>query len=468
MHRLDYIFRPRSIAVVGASDNPGKIGFRYVSHIKEGGYPGKIYPLNPRGGDILGMKVYPNLDAIDDAVDMAVILTGAATVPHIMQDCVRKGVKGVVLITAGFSETGEQGKRLETEVLEIARQGGIRVVGPNCLGVVNTGMGLNCTAIPFVPRKKGNMGFISQSGSSLELLFSWTLERGIYFNKVVSSGNEADLKLNDYLDYFADDPEIEVIMLYIEGLDRENGRRFLDLASRTSRKKPIVALKSGRTRAGAEAIKTHTGALGGRPEIYSALFRQCGITEAKTYEALFDYGLAFSGGRLPRGNRVAILGPGGPGVNAADTCEESGVKVGEFSPRTREKLKGMMPGFMAAVKNPLDLSISAAMDQREKFYEALLEDETCDGAIFLTSAIFYMKKFTEIMKRLYAGSSRPLLIGAIMSTVLPEMLESARTLGEAGIPFYPSPERAAGAYAALVRRSDFLRKLNDEGGILEP
>jgi acyl-CoA synthetase (NDP forming) len=461
MRNLDYIFRPESIAIVGASDNPEKIGFRYVSHIKEGGYRGRIYPLNPKGGAILGLKVYPDLDAIEDKVDLAIILTGAATVPPIMQDCLRKGVKGVVLIPAGFSETGEKGEKLEAQILEISRKGGIRVVGPNCLGIVNTGVGLNATAIPFVPLKRGNMGFISQSGSSLELLFSWTLERGIYFNKVVSSGNEADLKLTDYLEYFGNDPEIKVIMLYIEGLDQENGRRFLELASETTRKKPLVALKSGRTSAGGEAIKTHTGALGGRPEIYSAVFRQFGIIEAKTYEELFDYGLAFSAGRIPRGNKAAILGPGGPGVNAADTCEEIGVKVGKFSPRTTDKLKDMLPDFIATAKNPLDLSISATMDKREKFYEALLEDEMSDGAIFLTSAVFYMKKFTEIMKRLYSTSSKPLLIGAIMSTVLPEMLESAKALGEAGIPFYPAPERAARAYSALVTYGRYLNNFKD-------
>ena len=260
------------------------------------------------------------------------------------------------------------------------------------------------------------------------------------------------------------DPEIRVIMLYIEGIGPEEGRKFLELAAETTRKKPIVALKSGRTSAGGEAIRTHTGAIGGRPEIYSAVFRQFGIIEARNYEELFDYGLAFSAGRIPVGNKAAILGPGGPGVNAADTCEESGVRVGKFSSRTTESLKDMLPDFIAAVKNPLDLSISAAMDKREKFYEALLDDEASDGAIFLTSAIFYMKKFTEIMKRLYARTRKPVLIGAIMSTVLPEMLESARALGKAGIPFYPAPERAARAYAALVKYGNYLKKLKDQGG----
>lgn len=461
MNRLDYIFKPNSIAIIGASDNRQKIGFRYVSHIKEGGYRGKIYPINPKGGEILGLKVYPNLDSIEEEVDSVVVLTGAVTVPQVMKDCVRKGVKGAILVTAGFSEIGEEGKRLEAEVLKILRSGGMRAVGPNCLGIANLEIGLNATAIPFLPKEKGPMGIISQSGSTLELIFSWTWERGIYLNKVVSTGNEADLKLTDYFEYFSNDPEIKVIMLYIEGIDEQEGRRFIKLANETTPRKPVVALKAGRTSAGRKAIETHTGAMGGRSEIYSTVFYQCGIIEARSYEELFDFGLAFSAGRIPKGDRVAIMGPGGPGINTADACEEAGIHVTEFSPQTTKKIKEMLPDFVATVKNPLDMTISSSMEQRERVYEALLEDEYYDGAIFLSPAIFHMKRFSEIIPRLYANSSRPLLIGSIISLVLPEMWEGARAFGKAGIPFYPSPERAARAYSALVKYGKYLRSLKN-------
>lgn len=461
MQELERIFCPRSVAIVGATSNPKKYGFQFVNYVKGHGYNGKIYPINPKGGEVLGLKIYPDFDSVDDEVDLAVILTGADTVPKAVQQCAAKGVKGVVIISAGFSESGEEGRRLEGEVVEIARSGGIRIVGPNCLGVVNLEIGLNATACAVVPKQKGSLGFISQSGSSLELLFSLSEERGIYFNKVVSSGNEADLNLVDYLEYFSQDPNINVIMMYIEGIGEENGRKFIELARKTTPHKPVVALKVGRTSIGERAISTHTGALVGKAELYSAAFKQCGIIEAKTYEELFDYGLVFSNGRIPMGDRVAIMGPGGPGISTADTLAEEGGVIPEFSQQTKEKFKQIVPSFMAGLKNPLDITPSFPMDERERLYMTLLGDENTDGAIILTSALFYMKKFSEIIPRIYAKSSKPLLVGSIMSMTLPEIHETAKTLGRVGIPFYPSPERAAKAYLVLVKYAKYLRNVKE-------
>jgi acyl-CoA synthetase (NDP forming) len=458
---LDYIFKPRSIAIIGATSNPRKFGFRFVHYIKEHRYEGKIYPVNPKGGEVLGLKIYPSLDSIDDKVDLAVVLTAGETVPQAIKECGIKGVKGVVVISAGFGELGGEGKRLEEEALRIARSMGIRLVGPNCLGIVNLEIGLNATTCAVVPKDKGSLGFISQSGSSLELLFSLSGERGIYFNKVVSSGNEADLNLVDYLEYFSHDPSINVILMYIEGIGEKNGRRFLELARNTTPQKPVVALKVGRTAVAEMAISTHTGALVGNAGLYSAVFKQSGIIEAKTFEELFDYGLAFSGGRIPTGDRVAIMGPGGPGISAADVSAEEGILIPEFSKQTKEHFKRIVPAFMAGLRNPLDITPSLPMDEREQIYLTLLEDENTDGAIILTSALFYMKKFSEIIPRVYAKSSKPVFVGSIMSMTLPEIQETARVLGKAGIPFYPSPERAAKAYSVIVKYGRYLKMLKE-------
>ena len=459
VNELDYILKPRSVAIIGATSNPKKYGFQFVNYVKGHGFRGKIYPINPKGGEVLGLKMYPDLDSIEDEVDLAVILTAAHTVPQIIQDCARKGVRGVIIITAGFSESGETGRKLEEEVVETARSKGIRIVGPNCLGVVNLELGLNATACAVVPKQKGSLGFISQSGSSLEFLFSLSEERGIYFNKVVSSGNEADLTLVDYFEYFSQDPDTNVIMMYIEGIDEKDGRRFIELAKETTPKKPVVALKVGRTSIGEKAISTHTAALVGNAELYSAVFQQYGIIQAKTFEELFDFGLAFSGGRVPMGDRVAIMGPGGPIISSADVLGEEGASIPEFSRQTVEKFKKIVPSFMVGLKNPLDITPSLPMDERERVYMTLLEDEDTDGAIILTSALFYMKKFSEIIPRVYEKSSKPVVVGSIMSMTLPEIHETAKTLGHAGIPFYPSPERAAKAYSALVRYGEYIKNL---------
>ena len=463
---IDLIFKPKSIAIVGATNNPKKYGYQFVNFVKGQGYTGKIYPINPKGGEVLGLKIYPSLDSIDDEVDLAVILTAADTVPQAIQQCGKKGVKGVIIISAGFSESGRDGKELEEEIVAIARFHGIRIVGPNCLGVVNLEIGLNATACAVVPKQKGSMGFISQSGSSLELLFSLSEERGIYFNKVVSSGNEADLNLIDYFEYFSQDPNINVIMMYIEGIGKKGGQAFIELAKATTPHKPVVALKVGRTAVGERAISTHTGALVGRAELYSAVFKQCGIIEAKTYEELFDYGLAFSAGRIPVGDRVAIMGPGGPGISTADILAEEGVLIPEFSEQTKVNFRQIVPSFMAGLRNPLDITPSFPMDERETLYRMLLEDENTDGAIILTSALFYMKKFSEIIPRVYTQSRKPLLVGSIMSMTVPEIHETAKTLGKVGIPFYPSPERAAKAYSVLMRYGKYVRNLEErkDGG----
>ncbi len=460
MHLLDYIFKPRALAVIGASSNPGKFGFQFIKYVTGHPFSGKIYPVNPSGGEVFGRKIYPDIRSVDGEIDLAIILTPAHTVLETIKQCADKGVKGIILVTAGFGETGKEGKRLEEEVVSLTHSRGIRMVGPNCIGALNLEIGLNASGISVAPTGVGSMGLISQSGSSLEMLFSLSRERSGYFNKAVSCGNQADLTICDYLEYFADDPNINVIMMYIEGIDQKEGRRFIDLARETVPKKPVVVLKVGRSPVATRVISSHTGSMVGSVESYRAVFRQYGIIEALSFEELFDFGLAFSKGRIPQSNRVALLGPGGPTVSGADVLTEDGIELPEFSSETLASINRVSPSFVAGTKNPLDPTPAFPIDKRHHLFRALMNDENTDGAIICTFAAWYMKKFSETIPSIYAESTKPLLLGSIMSMTIPEVYDAAKVVGEAGIPFFPSPERAAKAYAALVRYSCFKRGLN--------
>lgn len=459
---LDFIFRPRSIAVIGATNNPIKLGFQFVSYMKEQGYAGEIYPINPKGGEILGLKIYPSLDLVENEVDLVLILAAADTVPQIIRECAQKGVRGVIITSAGFGESGTDGKKLEEEVIKIAQSRGIRIVGPNCMGIMNLEIGLNAAALSGIPKQKGSLGFISQSGSGLEFLFSLSGERGVYFNKAVSSGNEADLNLVDYFEYFSKDSNINVIMMYIEGIREDIGRKFIALGKETTPRKPVVVLKAGRTSVGERAISTHTGALVGKAELYSAVCKQCGIIEANSFEELFDFGLAFSGGRIPAGNRAAVMGAGGPTISISDVLTQEGIIIPRFSQQTLSRLQVLIPSFVKGLENPLDIPLSLPMDEREKVYKVLLEDENTDGLIIHTAKPFFLKKFSEIICRVYSQSCKPLLVGSILSMAVPELHDAAGTLGKIGVTLYPSPERAAKAYSALVRYRKYLRNVEEQ------
>lgn len=349
---LNHLFYPSSIAVVGASSTPGKWGFAIFSRLISSGTTAKIYPVHRSAPEILGHQAYRNLLEIPGPVDLVVIVVPLESVPTAMQECVDKGVKAAIIITAGFKETGGEGAELESEVLSIARKGGVRFVGPNCNGHFNSAIDLSTTDDAGV--RPGPLALISQSGNFGGYILQRGAERGAGFSKYVSSGNEADLTIEDYLEYLAEDDETKVICAYIEGV--KDGRRFFDLARRITSRKPIVVMKVGRSAEAARAVLSHTGALSGSDAVHDGIFRQCGVIRVDEVDELLDVALALVRQPLPRGRRVGIITVGGGfGVVAADACRRYGLEVPPLKEETIQTLNKYLPPRWSH-SNPVDLA----------------------------------------------------------------------------------------------------------------
>ena len=347
---LDYLFNPRSVAVIGASNAFGKWGFGiFRLLITKGGR--EIYPVNRHAPEVLGVKAYSSVTEIPAPVDCAVIIIPSPEIPAAMEDCVKKGVKAAVIISGGFAETGDEGAKIQREVVEIARRGGIRFVGPNCMGHFNAHADFYTT--PFVPSvKKGPVALISQSGNSGASIVHSGWKVGLGFSKFVSAGNEADLHFEDYLEYLAEDDETKVILGYVEGF--RDGRRFFELAREITRKKPIVIMKAGRTELGARAARSHTAALAGSDLVIDAVFKQSGVIRVEEISELIDVALALLGQPLPRGKKVGVVSMGGGlGVVAADAIKRQGLDLPPLSPSTMEKLNARMSSRWSH-GNPVD------------------------------------------------------------------------------------------------------------------
>jgi len=450
--RLRPLFYPKAIAVVGASDNPAKLGYLYIKNLVEGGYKGKIYPINPKlaSKEVLGFKSYANILEVPDEVDLALIAVSARLTLNVLRECGAKGVKAAIVFAAGFSESmGDEGKRLEAEMRKIAEETGMIIVGPNCLGVVNLSIGLNTLVEAVIPSEAGKIAFISHSGSLMESFLTLSSERGFYISKAVSTGNEAVTTLNDYLEYFIEDPETSVIAMYIEAV--KNGKRFMELCSST--RKPLVALKAGRTEAGKTAAKSHTASLAGSIEVWNAVCKQVGIIQARTFEELYDLAMALTCPLRPRGNRVGIISaPGGPAVIATDACEELGLKVPRLTSDSMEKLKKMLPPF-ASVVNPVDITASALedIDVYRDVLEVLCSDPNVDSIIVTPPLIKYLVKVAGIVADISEEYRKPIVISwAIPFGVdVRELRDAVKLLGKRLVPNYFMPEGAAKAIAAL-------------------
>jgi acetyltransferase len=377
---LTYFFNPRSIAVVGASKNMMKIGARIFNHLTIGKYGGKIYPINPNESEIFGYKTFANVKDVPDEVDVAVITLPANLVPQVVQDCIDKKVKYAVIITSGFKEAvgaGPNGVKLQEEVVRIAK-GKVRLVGPNCMGYFNTSLSLFPILMPTFP-KKGGVSMVSQSGGIGGVVVEYVMTRGVGCSKFVSSGNEADLHFEDFLEYLIKDEETKVILAFVEGL--REGRRFFELAKNS--KKPIVVLKAGTTGFGKRAAISHTSAITGAEEAYDAAFRQANVVRVKTIGELVEMGAAFAAQPLPKGRRVCVItSGGGAGVISADMCAENGLELPKLPDEVVAELDGYLPGFWSR-NNPVDITAGAARDFSvfAKCVEALLKCSEIDGII---------------------------------------------------------------------------------------
>jgi acetyltransferase len=467
MRDLDAIFSPKSVAVVGASTTPGKVGHDIFVNILKGGYQGVLYPVNPSAGSVASVKAYPTIADIPDHLDLAMIILPPKASVRAIQEAIAKGVKGIVIVSAGFKEIGAEGAAIEKQIVALCRESGVRLVGPNCLGVINPlgNVRLNASFSARMP-KAGNVSFISQSGALCTAVLDFAGDRDFGFSKFVSIGNKADVDEVDLLRYFHDDPDTEVIMIYVEELQR--GQEFVKTAKEITggdRPKPILVIKSGRTSAGAQAAASHTGSLAGSEAVYDAIFAQSGVIRVDSIDELFDFAIAFAyknenalgkmRRKVPLGNRVAIVtNAGGPGIVATDMTIVSGLELAKFTETTVEALKSYLPAT-ANFNNPVDVIGDAAQDRYENALATVIKDEGVDGALVILTpqSMTNAMGTAEAVVRIARRSHKPILC-CFMGII--DVSAGVKYLQENGVPVYRFPEGAAKAFGALYRYSKWL------------
>ncbi len=456
MHPLDPILRPASIAVIGASRQPNTVGWLILDNLLRHGFQGPVYPVNPKATAIHSIPAYASVKAIGKPVDLAVIAVPKEHVVAVARECVEAGVKGLVVISAGFKEVGGAGIERERQLMEVLRGTGIRMIGPNCMGVINTGpdVGMNATFAPAMP-PAGPVAFMSQSGAMGLSVLDYAESLNIGISMFVSAGNKADVSGNDLLAYWRDDPRTRVILLYLENFG--NPGRFVELAREITPDKPICVVKSGRTGAGIRAAASHTGALAGTELATDAIIAQAGALRAQTVEEMFDYAMAFSNQPLPAGNRVAIVtNAGGPGIILADACEASGLTVTPLSADTQQRLRTKLPDE-ASVTNPVDMIASATAQSYEFALDCVFADANVDAAIaaFVPPLGIQAKDIAEAIVRVNRRYPEKTLLAVIMGRQgLPAGMAE---LQKANVPAYIFPESAADALGAMWRQ----RRLHD-------
>jgi acetyl coenzyme A synthetase (ADP forming)-like protein len=455
-------FAPRGVAVVGASTHPGKIGSAILSNLRTHGYRGPLFAVHPTATTIDGVPAAPRVTAIPDSIDLAVIAVPAKAAAAVVDDCIAKGVRALVMITAGFAETGPAGARLEADLLERVRRAGIRMVGPNCMGLLSTdpSVPVNATFAPVTP-PAGVLAMSTQSGALGLVILDYARSLDLGLSSFVSVGNAADVSSNDLIQYWSSDPRTRVILLYVESFG--NPRNFSAIARRVGRSKPIVAVKSGRSAAGARAASSHTGALATRDVIVDALFRQAGVIRTDTIEELFDAGMLLAHQPVPRGRGVAILtNAGGPGILAADACEAHGLKLPALTETTLRTLRSFLPAE-ASVANPVDMIASATADHYERALTALLADEAVDSVlvIFIPPLVTRTEDVAQAVQKAVRDvtSTAKGDPSAVAKPVLAVFM-SARGANSllAPIPCFRFPEAAILALARVTAYGEWLRR----------
>jgi len=457
--QLDALFKPKSIAVVGASRKPGKIGYEILRNLIEYGYKGKIYPINPQAKEILGLKCYKSVKEVPDEIDMAVISIPAQIILDAVKDCGEKGVKALVVITSGFSEVGNV--ELEEKLVEMARSYGMRILGPNIFGIVYTPHNMNAT---FGPKDviKGGIAFITQSGALGIALMGWTILEEIGLSAVVSMGNMADIDAIEVAEYLADDPNTKVITIYLEGLKPGKGREFIESMKKVTMKKPVIIVKSGRSERGAAAAASHTGSLAGSDLIYDVAMKQCGVLRALNIEEMFDWARALATQPLAKGNNTVIItNGGGAGVMATDAAADYGVELLDPPQDLKEEFRKHMPWFGSA-KNPVDLTGMATPD---KYYEAVRAAFKHPAVhtitvLYCRTAVCDPMELAKLLiearkEAIDKGINKPISVAMIGGV---DVYEAMKHLNRNGIPAYPIPERAVSAIAAIIKYSMYVKR----------
>ncbi|MGH7521576.1 MAG: acetate--CoA ligase family protein, partial [Gemmatimonadales bacterium] len=448
---LDAILKPRSIAVIGASRMSATIGHQVFANLLRYGFTGAVYPVNPNATSIQSVRAYPDVGSLPERPDLAIVVVPKDRVLQVAQGCGQAGIPGLVVISAGFREIGGAGVDRERRLMDIVRQYGIRMVGPNCMGVLNTdpAVSMNATFAPAMP-PHGHAAFVSQSGALGVSVLDHAAEYGIGISQFVSVGNKPDVSGNDLLEQWEHDPAVSVILMYVESFG--NPRKFLELASRITRTKPIIAVKSGRSKVGARAASSHTGALAASDSAVDALLTQAGVLRAESIEELFDMAMAFAGRPLPRSSRTAIVtNSGGPGILAADALEARGLELVELEPATIARLKPLFPEE-ASIRNPLDMIASATPAHYRTALDAVLADRNVDSAlaVFVPPLGVRQQDVAEsIVGAAASHTQKPVLAVLMGSEGLPQ---GRAELHKAGIPAYVFPESAARGLAALRRQ----------------
>jgi acetate---CoA ligase (ADP-forming) len=458
---LEMFTNPDGVAVVGASPDPTKLGYAVLNNVIQYGYPGNIFPINPKAPEILGHKAYPSVLDVPDNVDLVVILVPAKAVPGVLEECGQKGVRGAVIISAGFRETGPQGKALEQQLIETARKYGIRIVGPNVLGIIDTVTPLNASFAAGMPRR-GRIAFMSQSGALCTSVLDMALGQGTGFSRFYSIGNKADLNEIDFLRAWSVDPETSVIVGYLEGI--ANGPEFIKVARTVTRSKPIVAIKSGTTNAGSRAVSSHTGTLAGSERAYDAAFKQCGIIRAGSVQDLFDIAQAFARQPLPKSEAVAVItNAGGPGIMASDAIERAGMRLAQLAQETRETLRAALPAAASAA-NPIDVLGDAPADR----YALAIEKALKDPNVGMVLVVLTPQTSTQIpetaraLGELSKNQEKP-VFAAFMGDLA--IRPGVEVLNGYHVPNYQVPERAV---EAMVSMWHYVQWLNTPELEVEP
>lgn len=460
---LDAMFKPRAIAILGASGDSTKLSGRPLKFLREMGYAGQLYPINPKYQEVQGLPCYPDLKSVPGEIDLAIIGLPAAAVPQAVRECGEAGVKAAVIFSSGFAEVGAEGKQLQAELQAAAREGNVLICGPNCaglLGVPERVIATFNTALERGVPLSGEAAFVSQSGALGTYMFAAAQDAGVGFNYWVSTGNEAVLGFADFVSYFVRDERTRTVMAYME--DARDGEALRACAAEAvEREKPLVVLKVGTSEAGAKAASSHTGAMAGSDRVYDAFFRKHGIIRARNVEELFDYATAATSNRRPRGNRVALMTiSGGAGILMADTCEENGLALPKPSPAIREELLQVLPPFGSA-ENPIDLTaeLISRPDLLRRSMEITLRDEQYDSLIiFLGLQLGTGEKLARDIAAVAAGTDKLVVVNWMAPP--PEAL---RILREAEVPVFPDPTRGVKAVAALAQYMRFVQERKEAG-----
>jgi acetyltransferase len=454
---LKPFFSPQGVAIIGASLDPTKLGYGLARNLVQSGYQGAIHLVNIKGHSLMGLPIYRRIQETPDPVDLGILLIPAETIPKAIEDCSQRGIKALIIGSGGFRETGKKGAELEEECLAIAKLNGVRILGPNSIGIIDTHSPIDTTFLSPPGPTPGDIAFISHSGAICSAVIDWARGQGFGLSRLASLGNQSDVTESDLLSLVAEDPHTRVIALYLEGVG--DGRHFLEQAQSVSREKPIVALKVGRYERSQEAVASHTGALAGMESAYNAAFRRAGVIRADTTEQLFDWARALAWCPLPKGSSVGVLtNAGGPGVTAVDALESKDLQLARLSTQSETALKGLL-NPAASLNNPVDMLAAATPHQYASCLQVLLSDPNVDSVMVILPPppMHTAGGIAKAIIPVIYTAEKPVVVALMGERLIQEAVEHFRA---ARIPEYRFPERAAEALAVLNQRSEYLSALN--------